>query len=215
MQYRFTYPLLLLSITAFLAGCVASKDPQSATARNLQRGRLKEDTSFVYALPYPKGKSYLMVQGYFTRFSHRNRAAIDFKMAEGTLISAARDGVVVRTAGNNNKGGWNRRYRPFANYIVIEHEDGSRAGYWHLQKDGVLVNVGDTVRQGQAIGRSGTTGFSLFPHLHFFVWNNKGGKWSQLPTRFQTKGGARYLKPMRSYTSVEPEGEQEHLAGKN
>ncbi len=184
-------------------GCVASRDPQSTTARNLQRGRLKDDTSFVYALPYPAGKKHLMVQGYFTRFSHRNRAAIDFKMSEGTLVSAAREGVVVRTAANNNKGGWNRKYRPFANYIVIEHADGTRAGYWHLQQGGVLVQPGDTVRQGQPIGRSGTTGFSAFPHLHFFVWTNKSGKWLQLPTRFQTKKGPKYLRPMRSYTSVE------------
>ena len=205
MQYRKKYPLttsLFLCCSLLLTACVASKDPQSATARNLQRGRLKEDTSFVYALPYPEGKRYLMVQGYFTHFSHRNRAAIDFKMSKGTLVTAARDGVVVRTAANNNKGGWNRKFRPFPNYNVIEHEDGTRAGYWHLQKDGVLVQVGDTVRQGQPIGRSGTTGYSAFPHLHFFVWNNKGDKWQQLPTRFQTRKGPRYLKPMRSYTGV-------------
>lgn len=178
-------------------------------ARNLQRGRLRDDTSFVYALPYPEGKKYLMVQGYFTRFSHRNRTAIDFKMSEGTLITAARDGVVILTASNNNRGGWNRRYRTFANFIVIEHNDGTRAGYWHLQKGGVLVQVGDTVRQGQPIGRSGTTGYSAFPHLHFFVWTNRGEKWLQLPTRFQTRSGPRYLRPMRSYTSVEVHGHKE------
>lgn len=215
VQYlRIYFPafMILAALLVTLPGCVASKDPQSITARKLQRGLIKDDTSFVYALPYPAGKKYLMVQGYFTRFSHRNRAAIDFKMSEGTLITAARSGVVIRAASNNNKGGWNRKYRANANYIVIEHEDGSRAGYWHLQQNGVMVQVGDTVRQGQPIGRSGSTGYSAFPHLHFFVWSNKGDQWSQLPTRFFTRNGPKYLRPMRKYTSVELEPEA--VAGK-
>ena len=54
--------------------------------------------------------------------------------------------------------------------IVIQHPDGSRAGYWHLQKDGALVNVGDTVSKGQVIGLSGKTGYAFQPHLHFIVW---------------------------------------------
>jgi murein DD-endopeptidase MepM/ murein hydrolase activator NlpD len=44
-----------------------------------------------------------------------------------------------------DKGGWNKKYAKDGNNIVIQHADGSRAGYWHLQKDGALVNVGDTV----------------------------------------------------------------------
>lgn len=174
-------------------------------ARNLQKGRLKDDSSYVYALPYDAGKSYLVVQGYFSSFSHRNRAAIDFKMKRGTTITAAREGVVVRLQKDNNLGGLNRRFRQYANYIVIEHEDGTRAGYWHLQKGGVLVAVGDTVRQGQPIGKSGQTGYSAFPHLHFFVWSGKGDAWVQLPTRFHTRNGPRYLRPMRHYKSQLPE----------
>ena len=46
------------------------------------------------------------------------------------------------------------------NNIVIQHSDNSRSGYWHLQKDGALVNVGDTVKQGQIIGLSGKTGYA-------------------------------------------------------
>ena len=37
------------------------------------------------------------------------------------------------------------------NYILIQHEDGSVANYWHFQKGSVLVNVGDTVQAGQLI----------------------------------------------------------------
>jgi murein DD-endopeptidase MepM/ murein hydrolase activator NlpD len=184
-----------------LAGCAVSKDPLRPTARNLQKGRLRDDSSFVYALPYQTGKSHLVVQGYFSSFSHRNRAAIDFKMKQGTTITAARDGVVVRLEKNQSKGGLKRGYRKYANYVVVKHDDGTKAGYWHLQNGGVLVAVGDTVRQGQPIGKSGKTGYSAFPHLHFFVWSEKDSNSVQLPTRFETKRGPHYLRPFRRYKS--------------
>jgi len=108
--------------------------------------------------------------------------------------------VVIRVKEDSNKGGWNRKYRPFGNNIVIQHADSSRAGYWHLQKDGALVNAGDTVKKGQLIGLSGRTGYAFFPHLHFVVWNfDNKGNWQQMPTRFQTKRGIKYLRPMRKY----------------
>lgn len=193
-----TFSVLLILL---LAGCAVSKNPLRPTARNLQKGRLKDDSSFVYALPYPEGKRHLVVQGYFSSLSHRNRAAIDFKMKRGAVITAARDGVVIGLKKDNNRGGLNWKYRKDANYIIVEHEDGTRAGYWHLQKNGVLVAVGDTVRQGQPIGKSGKTGYSAFPHLHFFVWAIKNGGSVQIPTRFQTKRGPRYLRPLRHYKS--------------
>lgn len=196
-----------------LGSCAVSNDPLRPTARALQRGLMRDDSSFVYALPYPVGKSYLMVQGYFTHFSHRNRAAIDFKMPEGTTVTAARDGVVIRTEKNKNRGGLNRKYRKDANYVVIAHDDGTRAGYWHLRNGGVLVNVGDTVKQGQPIGLSGNTGYTAFPHLHFFVWADKGKDWRQIPTRFHTRSGPRYLRPFRSYKSQLPEAMAHNVPG--
>ena len=168
--------------------------------RLLQKGIIKDDTSYVYSLPYKNGKAYWLVQGYFSRFSHRERAAIDFKIKRGTEIYAARDGVVIRVKEDGDRGGWNRKYRPYGNNIIIRHADSSRAGYWHLQKDGALVNVGDTVEKGQLIGLSGKTGYTLFPHLHFIVWDfDVTGNWKQVATRFQTTKGIKYLKSIRKY----------------
>jgi murein DD-endopeptidase MepM/ murein hydrolase activator NlpD len=111
--------------------------------------------------------------------------------------------VVVRVKEDGDKGGWNKKYRPYGNMIVIEHADSSRAGYWHLQKNGALINVGDTVKQGQVIGLSGKTGYTAFPHLHFLVWKFSGrGQWQQLATRFQTARGIKYLKPLKRYRST-------------
>lgn len=189
---------LLLSL--LFAGCAVSKNPMRKQVRLLQRGIIKEDTSYVYALPFEKGNSHCLIQGYFSRLSHRERVALDFKMKRGTTICAARDGVVIRVKEDGDRGGLNKKYRPYGNNIVIQHEDGTWAGYWHLQHNGVLVNVGDTIQKGQVIGLSGKTGYTALPHLHFLVWRfNNMGQWQQVPTRFQTSKGIKYLRPFHHY----------------
>jgi murein DD-endopeptidase MepM/ murein hydrolase activator NlpD len=196
------FPLLkpvLFFLMIFLAGCYVSKDPMRKEVKRLQKGTIVDDSSYVYALPFEKGSGFRLMQGYFGRFSHRERVALDFNMRRGTRICAARDGIVVRVKEDGDRGGWGRKYRPYGNNIVIQHPDGSRAGYWHLQKDGALVNVGDTVKQGQVIALSGKTGYAFQPHLHFIVWRSVRGNWQQMPTRFQTSKGIRYLTPFKKY----------------
>ncbi|MCW3118320.1 MAG: hypothetical protein JWM28_2402 [Chitinophagaceae bacterium] len=184
----------------YIMSCSVSHNPLRKEVKLLQKGIIKDDSSYVYDLPFENGKSYVLVQGYFSRFSHKERAALDFKMKKGTKICAVRAGVVVRVKEDGDRGGWNRKYRPYGNHIIIQHADSSRSGYWHLQKDGVLVNVGDTVKQGQVIGLSGKTGYALFPHLHFLVWGfDEKGNWRQIPTRFQTSKGIKYLHSIKRY----------------
>jgi murein DD-endopeptidase MepM/ murein hydrolase activator NlpD len=191
-----------------VAGCSVSKNPLREEVWKLQHGLIADDSSYVYALPFEQGKAYWMVQGYFSRFSHKERAALDFKMKRGTKICAARDGVVVRVKEDGERGGLNKKYRSDGNNIVIQHPDGSRAGYWHLQKNGALVNVGDTVKRGQAIGLSGKTGYAAFPHLHFLVWDfDNEGKWQQVPTRFETTKGTGYLKSIKRYKNPKSDPE--------
>lgn len=194
---------LFFTILISLASCSVSKNPQRSLIRKLEKGTVKEDTSFVYHLPYETGKQYLLVQGYFSRFSHKERAALDFKMKRGTPVTAARGGVVIRVKQDGNRGGWNKKYRPDGNVVVIQHDDGTKAGYWHLQHNSVLVQVGDTVVQDQHIALSGKTGYALFPHLHFIVWNNNAGQWKQVATRFKTKSGNKYLRPGRKFKKPE------------
>jgi murein DD-endopeptidase MepM/ murein hydrolase activator NlpD len=161
------------------------------------------DTSFIYALPYPAGKARLMVQGYNSRFSHRGRLGLDFKMKTGSPITAVRSGVVLSVQESFSKGGANRRYYGKANSVSIRHSDGTIASYGHLQHNGVDVNVGDSVRQGQVIARSGSTGYSALPHLHFSLWKPGTPRRMPLPARFHTKKGIRYLRPGRWYRAVE------------
>ena len=192
-----TLCVLLLII---LSACSVSKNPLRKEIKQLQKGTIQDDTSYVYTLPYEPGKKYRMVQGYFGVFTHKERAALDFRMKRGTSICAVRGGVVMRVKEDGTKGGWNKKYRADGNNIVIQHADGSRAGYWHLKKDGALVNVGDTVKQGQPIALSGKTGYAAIPHLHLIVWDyDKAGRWNQIATRFETSKGIKYLRAPKRY----------------
>ncbi len=191
---------LLFILLCCLSACSVSNNPLRKEVKLLQKGIIKDDTSYVYALPYEPGKKHRMVQGYFGPFSHKERAALDFKMKRGTKITAAREGVVTRVKEDGKRGGWSRKYRSEGNNIIIQHADGSRAGYWHLQFNGALVNVGDTVEKGQVIGLSGKTGYAAIPHLHFMVWSsNNNRQWQQVPTRFDTHKGIKYLRGWKKY----------------
>jgi murein DD-endopeptidase MepM/ murein hydrolase activator NlpD len=191
--------LSLIICCSSMIGCAVSNNPLRKEVRLLQKGVMRDDTSYIYVLPFENKKKHLLVQGYFGVWSHKERAALDFKMKRGTPILAARDGVVIRVKEDGSRGGWSRKYRSQGNNIVIQHGDNSRSGYWHLKKEGALVHVGDTVRQGQVIGFSGKTGYAAMPHLHFIVWKNTGGNWQQIATRFQTSKGIKYLKPWKWY----------------
>ncbi|MFS0735065.1 M23 family metallopeptidase [Microbacterium sp. 1P10UB] len=55
------------------------------------------------------------------------------------------------------------------NYVILELSDGVFAFYAHLKPGSVDVRVGDTVTAGQEIARTGNSGSSTGPHLHFQV----------------------------------------------
>jgi murein DD-endopeptidase MepM/ murein hydrolase activator NlpD len=202
---RLIKPIYPLFFIIMLAGCSVSNNPVRTELKLLQKGKLKDDSSFIYHLPYQENRTHLLVQGYFSHYTHRHRAALDFKMKRGTKVCAARNGVVVRVKEDGKKGGSNIKNRPLGNFVVIQHADSSRTGYWHLKFNSVLVNVGDTVTQGQVIALSGNSGYTYFPHLHFIVWHyNKKGEWQQIGSRFQTNKGIRYLRPFRFYRNTKP-----------
>ncbi len=125
---------------------------------------------YQYDLPFRKGQSFNVYQGYNGNFSHQNENSIDFSMPEGTEIAAAREGVVVDFVSHNNKGCPTRNCIDQANYITILHPDGTFAQYYHLKQNGIKVNKGDQVKKGDVIGLSGNTGWSKGPHLHFVCY---------------------------------------------
>ena len=156
----------------------------------------------IYSLPYAKGTAHPVWQGYRSIFSHSNDLAIDFKMPPGTVIHAARGGVVVGIRDTYEKGGVGRRFVGKENGVVIRHADSTYAHYLHLQHRGALVKLGDTVQRGQAIALSGSTGFSAFPHLHFVVTSGPAKDKNEIPVRFYTESGIQFLEPLKKYKAV-------------
>jgi murein DD-endopeptidase MepM/ murein hydrolase activator NlpD len=166
---------------------------------NLKSGKVKPDNSYVYHLPFANGSKYFLIQAYNSKFSHTKELSLDFKMKKGSKICAAREGIVTATKEDSQVGGLKDEYYNEGNHIIIEHNDGSIAMYWHLQKDGVIVNIGDTVKKGELIGYSGNTGYTAFPHLHFQVQSKSG---NDIATRFNTKKGIMYLRPGKYHKAV-------------
>ena len=82
---------------------------------------------------------------------------------------AAYDGIVVGIRKGSKVGGTTLEFWDKGNYIDIKHENDEYTWYEHLEYDGVIVKVGQYVKQGQVMGYSGSTGLTDEPHLHFQV----------------------------------------------
>jgi murein DD-endopeptidase MepM/ murein hydrolase activator NlpD len=102
---------------------------------------------------------------------------IDFGVPTGTPVHANRSGKVIM-AGWSNTG--------FGNHVRIDIGDGTIEIYGHLSQIG--VRVGQTVRAGDVIGKSGATGNASGPHLHFEVRKGGGGTNNAVDPRSYLKG---------------------------
>ena len=77
-----------------------------------------------------------------------------------STVYAAKAGTVIISSSNSVRG----------QYIVISHGSGNTTTYQHLSKRS--VSVGAVVKQGQAIGVTGSSGVGTGPHLHFEITEN-------------------------------------------
>lgn len=163
MKKRLTALLLMITMISTLSGIAAAK---------------AANTGFIWPT-----SSHTLVRGY-----SQNHGGLDIKVASGTPVYASAGGTVlyVYSGCNNVSGaggscrkagmcspnaGFNRSSgycnEGFGNGVVLRHGDGSYTAYAHLLAGSVTVKPGDVVAQGQQIGKSGSSGFSTGPHLHF------------------------------------------------
>jgi murein DD-endopeptidase MepM/ murein hydrolase activator NlpD len=151
------------------------------------------DDGYLYRLPYGDDVSFPIIQGYDAKLSHRGaeRFTLDFGMPVGTPVHAARDGVVALVEDSHDLGCAREQCGRFANFVVVLHSDGTTAEYFHLARGSVQVRPGQQVARGQWLARSGNTGFSTAPHLHFGVYRTGRDRTTEsVAVRFQTRSGA-------------------------
>lgn len=164
--------LAACALISLLSGCATTSGPPPAEPLVGGCGALPGLTAR-YLLPFPSGEAYELTQGNCGDESHggRFRYAFDFRMPIGTPVTAARSGVVVTVRDDNPDG---TRTVGEENILIIEHADGELSRYIHLRQHGVLVAEGARVAAGDTVARSGNSGRSAFPHLHFDVADRCG-----------------------------------------
>ncbi|MBO1332105.1 transglycosylase family protein [Streptomyces sp. VRA16 Mangrove soil] len=128
-------------------------EPKKAEAPRSTSGAVVAPVAASIGTPYhATGSSWS--QGYHT--------GVDFEVPTGTSVKAVEAGTVVSA-------GWGGSY---GYEVVIRHADGKYTQYGHLSA--LTVKGGQRVVAGQRIARSGSTGNSTGPHLHFEVRTGPG-----------------------------------------
>ena len=157
---------------------LAVNDPTQAYRRELTfRARFGDPNAqpspYAYALPYPRGQTFSVLQGFHGAFSHRgsNEFAVDFDCPVATKVLATRPGMVVATNAQAHGSGTTQEYLDYkrTNFVLVLHDDGTLGEYMHLAPATVQVKPGQRVERLQELALSGNTGFSSTPHLHFQV----------------------------------------------
>jgi murein DD-endopeptidase MepM/ murein hydrolase activator NlpD len=110
-------------------------------------------------LEWPTPASYRVTSNYGWRTSPRKQFhhGVDIGIPTGNDVVAAEAGVVVIS---ERRGGYGLT-------IVVDHGGGMQTLYGHNSK--LVAQVGQIVRRGEVVAKSGNTGDSTGPHLHFEV----------------------------------------------
>ena len=145
-----------------------------------------------YRVPFAVGSTFVISQAFPQAFTHTtpdSRYAVDIALPDGTPVYAARDGIVINVRHDAFRGGASPAMMDQANMVAVLHDDGTIALYGHLHWDSIQVHIGQQVTRGQALGNSGSTGFSTGPHLHFVVMRNDGTTDQSVPITFAGPSG--------------------------
>ena len=104
-----------------------------------------------------------------SRWANLNRGSrgyhqgVDIAAPSGTPIYASDAGTVITAEYHHHPQSW-------GNYVVIDHGNGYKTLYAHMTN--YVVQMGDTVEQGQLIGYVGSTGYSFGNHCHFEMYRD-------------------------------------------
>ncbi|MGW3215941.1 transglycosylase family protein [Streptomyces parvus] len=147
----------------------APKKEQPAPERAVRHSGFSAPVAAGTGTPYRQAGSWS--SGYHT--------GVDFPVPTGTSVKSVAPGRVVSA-------GWAGAY---GYEVVIRHSDGKYSQYAHLSA--VHVRAGQSVSGGQRIARSGSTGNSTGPHLHFEIRTGPGYGSDVDPLAYLRAGGVR------------------------
>lgn len=136
-------------------------EPEADSADETGAALAESDGGYLEPVDGPITSGY----GYRTHpvLGHSKRHdGVDFGVACGTPVHAAKSGTVIATESTSASG----------NRVKVDHGNGVVTGYYHLQ--GFATSQGATVEAGEVIGYVGTTGRSTGCHLHFAKMDEAG-----------------------------------------
>lgn len=115
-----------------------------------------------------------LMLGFGLRSDGKGHDGIDIVVNKFDMVRASSSGTVVFAA---------REPKRFGNLVVIDHGNGWRTRYGHLDK--ITVKLGDVVKTGERIGLAGEAGIATRPELHFEIMkdNQRIDPASKLPKR--------------------------------
>lgn len=112
-------------------------------------------------------------------------------------VRAAASGTVVELTVNNFDRNTGLDNGIPSNTVLIRHNDGTYAYYFHMMKKSATVKLGEYILQGQILGYVGSSGNSTDAHLHFEPGHFSNGNWikrdpwegvyNQLPSLWQSQ----------------------------
>ncbi|UXX92217.1 transglycosylase family protein [Streptomyces sp. AD2-2] len=156
----------------------ATKSQKKKATSHTAEKTTKKSTgrSLVAPVDAPIGTAYHAEGSHWSKGYH---TGVDFLVPTGTSVKAIEPGTVVSA-------GWAGSY---GYQVVIRHADGRYSQYAHLSA--ISVRDGQSVGEGQRIGRSGSTGNTTGPHLHFEVRTGPGFGTDIDPLAYLRAGGVR------------------------
>ncbi|MEV6587479.1 transglycosylase family protein [Streptomyces acidicola] len=145
-------------------------------AEKREKPEKKASVSFAAPVDASSGTPYRAAGSSWSKGYH---TGLDFPVPTGTTVKSVAAGEIVSS-------GWGGS---FGYQVVIRHSDGRYTQYAHLSA--ISVKSGQNVSAGQRIGRSGSTGNSTGPHLHFEVRTGPGFGSDVDPVAYLRAGGVR------------------------
>lgn len=159
-------------IQLLISGIITTEQSTTAPSSNKDKNNpvIKDSDSDVYSksdavlnMTYPVPSHHSVSAGFPNYSSGKYHGGIDFPCPTGSKVVAAQKGIVITVK---------RLDYSYGYYVMIYHGTdalGRSVVTLYAHNSSILVSVGESVKKGQPIAKSGSTGNSTGPHCHFEV----------------------------------------------